>query len=289
MVIRNLKDGKDQHFPIGQIPAVEAARRRPPALIASRDLAISDDGKYAAFLAYPTAKEEKLLKKTKKPMQSRVIVVELATGKKTEFEKVRRFAFSGERVDDVGDAIATRRRPQALPPRRRLPGLLRDDKPTGSDLILYEMASGNEMNVGNVSDFSFDKKGNSLAWIIDAQDKIGNGVEVRDMATGMVMPLDSAKASYKGLSWTENGEALATMRGVEDKAWEGKLYTAGRFHESLQRQAFEKIVFDPSKDASFPKGMSMSPNRNAVWMADLSEMTFGIHELRPKKKGGREI
>jgi len=25
------------------------------------------------------------------------------------------------------------------------------------------------MNVGNVSDFSFDKKGNYLAWIIDAQ------------------------------------------------------------------------------------------------------------------------
>ena len=43
-------------------------------------------------------------------------------------------------------------------------------------------------------------------------------------------------------------------------------------------------MFDPSKDASFPKGMSVSPNRNPVWMADLSEVTFGIRELRPKKK-----
>jgi dipeptidyl aminopeptidase/acylaminoacyl peptidase len=31
--------------------------------------------------------------------------------------------------------------------------------------------------------------------------------------------------------------------------------------------------------------MSISPNRNASWMADLTEVTFGIHELRPKKKG----
>ena len=282
VVIRNLKDGKDQHFAIGQIPAVAAPAGGPPVMMGARDLAISDDGKYAAFLAYPTAKEEKLLKKTKKPVQSRVIVVELATGKKTEFEKVRRFAFSGERATMLAMLryAPAPAGPPAAPP---APGAPPDDKPTGSDLILYEMASGNEMNVGNVSDFSFDKKGNSLAWIIDAQDKIGNGVEVRDMASGMVMPLDSAKASYKGLTWTENGDALATVRGVEDKAWEDKVYTLVAFKKNST--GFEKTIFDPAKDASFPKGMSISPNRNAMWMADLSEVTFGIHELRPKKKG----
>src|ERR1700722_5314844 len=131
-------------------------------MIAARDLAISDDGKYAAFLAYPTAKEAKTLKKAKKPVQSRVILVELATGKKTEFEKVRRFAFSGER----GTMLAMHRYaptpagPAAPPPTPPAPGAPADDKPTGSDLILYEMATGNELNIGNVSDFSFDKKGN---------------------------------------------------------------------------------------------------------------------------------
>jgi dienelactone hydrolase len=284
VVIRNLRDGKDQHFPIGEIPPVAAPAGGPPQIMmAARDLAISDDGKYAAFLAYPSAKEAKTMKKTKKPIQSRVVVVELATGKKTEFEKVRRFSFSGERATMLAMLryAPTPAGPPAAPP---VPGAPpSDDKPTGSDLILYEMASGNEMNVGNVSDFSFDKKGNSLAWIIDAQDKIGNGVEVRDMASGMVMPLDSAKASYKGLTWTENGDALATVRGVEDKAWEDKVYTLVAFKKNST--GFDKTFFDPTKDESFPKGMSISPNRNAMWMADLSEVTFGIHELRPKKKG----
>ena len=223
VVIRNLKDGKEQHFPIGEIPRVDPPAGAPPAPIPpGRDLAISDDGKWAAFLAYPTAKESKTLKKAKKPVQSRVIVVELATGKKTEFEKVRRFAFSGERATILAmhRYAPTPAGPPAAPPAPGAPAA--DDKPTGSDLILYEMATGNEMNVGNVSDFSFDKKGNYLAWLIDAQDKIGNGIEVRDNATGAVMPLDSAKATYKGLSWTENGDGLATVRGVEDKAWEGK-------------------------------------------------------------------
>jgi dipeptidyl aminopeptidase/acylaminoacyl peptidase len=283
VVIRNLKDGKEQRFPIGEIPRVDAPAGPPGPMLMPRDLAISDDGKWAAFLAYPAAKEAKTLKKTKKPIQSRVIAVELASGKKIEFEKVRRFAFSGER----GTFLAMHRYaptpagPPAAPPAPGAPPA--DDKPTGSDLILYEMATGNEMNVGNVSDFSFDKKGNYLAWIIDAQDKIGNGVEVRDMATGAVMPLDNAKASYKGLSWTESGEGLATVRGVEDKAWEDKLYSVVAFKKTSS--GMEKVVYDPSKDSSFPKGMSVSPNRNAAWMADLSEVTFGIHEIRPKKKG----
>jgi dipeptidyl aminopeptidase/acylaminoacyl peptidase len=287
VVIRNLKDGKEQHFPVGEIPRVDPPAGAPPAFVApARDLAISDDGKFAAFLAYPTAKEAKVLKRAKKPVQSRVIVIELATGTKTEFEKVRRFAFSGERSTMLAMhryAASATAAAAGAPPAPGAPGASNDDKPTGTDLILYELASGNEMNVGNVSDFSFDKKGNYLAWIVDAQDKIGKGVEVRDTATGMVMPLDGAKATYKGLTWTENGEGLATMRGVEDKAWEEKLYSVVAFVRS--GGGFQKTVFDPTKDATFPKGMSISPNRNAAWMANLSEVTFGIHELRPKKKG----
>ena len=286
VVIRNLKDNKDQHFPIGELPRIEGPAGGPPMpMMAVRDLAISDDGKWAAFLAYPSAKEAKGLKKAKKPLQSRVIVVELATGKKTEFDKVRRFAFSGERAT----MLAMHRYsptpagpPVATPP---APGAPADDKPTGSDLILYEMATGNEMNVGNVSDFAFDKKGNWLAWTIDAQDKIGNGIELRNLATGTVMPLDNAKASYKGLTWTENGDGLASMRGVEDKGWEEKLYTMVAFRKSATAaNGIERVVFDPSKDSGFPKGMSVSPNRNPMWMADLSTVTFGIHELHAKKK-----
>ena len=232
VVIRNLKDNKDQHFPIGEMPRLEGPAGGPPQfMMAARDLAISDDGKWAAFLAYPTAKEAKSLKKAKKPLQSRVLVVELGTGKKTEFEKIRQFSFSGERAT----LLAMHRYPPtpagAPPPAPPATGAgaPADDKPSGSDLILYEMATGSEMNVGNVSDFAFDKKGDWLAWIIDAQDRIGNGIALRNLATGAVMPLDNAKASYKGLTWTENGAGLATMRGVEDKGWDEKLYTVVAF------------------------------------------------------------
>ena len=109
------------------------------------------------------------------------------------------------------------------------------------------------MNIGNVSDFSFDKKGDWLAWLIDAQDQEGNGIQVRNMETGAVIPLDSAKASYKGLDWTEKGDGLAALRGVEDKAWEDKLYSLVAFR-NFSAASPEKTVSIRRKTHRFRKG-----------------------------------
>jgi len=297
ILIRNVKDGKEQRFQIGELPRPDenaGGGGRGAVAAAPRDLAISDDSKWVAFLVYPSAKEARSLRKQRKPVQSKLTLVDLATGEKKEFDKTRRFAFSGQR----SAAIAIHRYPPtpATPP-APAPGAgaatpagrggaanpENEDRVQGSDLIVLDLASGVEMNVGNVSDFSFDKKGAWLAWLIDAQDKEGNGVAVRNMSSGAVLPLDSAKATYKGLTWTETGDGLATLRGVEDKAWEDKLYTLVAFR-NFSAPAPEKVVFDPSKEKSFPEGMTISPNRNPFWMQDLSAVTFGIHEMRAKPK-----
>ncbi len=280
VVVRSMKDGKETRYPIGEQPRPDFGFAGPPPP-PPRDLQISDDSKWVAFLVYPTMKEGKALKKQRKPAQSKLVLVDLATGNKKEFEKIRRFAFGGER----SAAIAMHRYAPtpATPPAPPAPGATpnSDDRPQGSDLIVYSLKTEDELNFGNVSEFAFDKKGNWLAWIVDAQDKAGNGIQAMNMESGMIRPLDSSKASYKSISWTEKGDGLATLRGVEDKAWEDKLYTLVAWRMSSP----EKIVFDPSKDSSFPKGMTISPNRNPFWMADLSQLAFGIHEMRPKKKG----
>ena len=40
------------------------------------------------------------------------------------------------------------------------------------------------MNIGNVSEFAFNKSGKLLAMVIDATDQAGNGILLRDMTTG---------------------------------------------------------------------------------------------------------
>src|SRR5580700_6493087 len=164
VVIRNLKSAKELRFPIGDpgasapAPAATPGPAAAPAAAGGADLSISFDSRWVAFHSYPTTEQAKRLKKDRKPIQTKVVLVELATGKKTEFEKVRRFAFSGE----GSTYLALQRYGPDAPPQPAAPAAPAGpaaDRPTGSDLLLYELATGNELNVGNVADFSFDKKG----------------------------------------------------------------------------------------------------------------------------------
>ena len=90
VVIRSLNDGKETRFPIGEQPRLEPLFGAPPPP-PPRDMQISEDSKWVAFLVYPAAKEAKALKKQHKPAQSKLMLVELATGNKREFDKIRQF------------------------------------------------------------------------------------------------------------------------------------------------------------------------------------------------------
>src|SRR5262249_14129432 len=150
--------------------------------------------------------------KQRKPAYSKTALVNLASGNKQEFDKVQRFAFAGE----TGGWIALHKYPapaQAAGP----------DKWNGTDLILHELATGNELNIGNVSEFAFNKKGQWLALAIDAQGQSGNGVQLRNMATSSTAVLDSGKAVYKSLAWTEKGDGLAVLKGVTHKDYNDPL------------------------------------------------------------------
>jgi dipeptidyl aminopeptidase/acylaminoacyl peptidase len=279
VVIRNIKDGKEQRFPAGDSVAASG----------QTGLAISDNSHWVAFNTSPGTKEAKAQKKAKKPIPVKVTLVELATGKKVEFEKIKKFAFSGE----ASTVLALHRSPAdpapgappAAPPAAGAAPA--NDKPTGTDLILYDLASGHEMLVGNVAEFAFDKRGDRLAWLVDAADKEGNGIELRELSSGATQVLDSAKAQYKSLTWTEKGDALAALRGVEDKGFEEKLYSLVAFRD-FGTSSPKKVEYDPKSDKSFPTGMSISGNRAPVWRDDMSAVLFGIQQLKPKKNAGKE-
>lgn len=292
IVVRATSGDKEYTFNAGEIPPVSGP---PPNAAQIRAmLAFSSDSKFAAFLTYPVRKEAEKLKKAKKPIQSSVKLVDLSTGKDTEYPKVRQFAFSGKSSASLamlrygpdapggsggagGGSAAT--------------GSGSSSKPKGADLIVRDLASGTDLTVGSVSEFTFTKAGDRLAWTIDAEDKIGNGISVRDMKTGSVAPIDSGKATYEKAAWNEEGDALAVLKGVEDKAYEDKLYAVIGVSgltdaASLASAATRKVIFDPAaaKDAAFPAGMTISANRAPTWSDDRAALFFGIVEARKKDK-----
>ena len=273
IVLRSTRTDKEMRFPIGELQRGGGGRPADAAARPSSTVAFSADSRSVAFLAYPPQKEAEKLKKQKKPIQSKLVLLIIATGEKTEHEKVRGFAFSGENPE----WIALQKYPPDAAGRGR---------PSGADLILQELATGNQINIGNVADFAFNKEGQWLAWTVDAQDKSGNGVQIRNMKTGAVMPLDSDQAVYRRLSWTRKGDALAVLKGKEDKKYENEPHSLVAFARLSETPPL-KVVHQPADDANFPAGMTISPNRSPEWAEALDGVFFGIHELvRKEEKEG---
>ena len=265
-----------------------------PAGAAFGQTAFSADSQWLAFTVVPANRPSA----TPPPMSAarrpspKVVLVKLATGDKSEFEGVRSFAFNG----DAATHLAMRKAPSEASagptspiPGPPFPGLLTGGipiGPTGTDLIVRELASGTELNLGNVADFAFNKSGVWLAMTIDAAGQLGNGVHLRDMKTGVLFPVDTGKATYQSLSWNEAGDAIALLKGVEDKSVEGKVYSVLGFTEI--GPATKKVVYDPKADATFPKGFGITANRSPAWTDDLGGLMFGISEQKKSEEPKKE-
>ena len=288
IVLKRVRAEKEWRFPAGEQPQAEAGGAGRGGAAAVSTLAFSDDGKWAAFTTYPTRAAAQRLKRQRRPVQSSVALVNLATGEKKEYPKIRRFAFSGESSTWIalhrfgpeapGGPGGAGAAGAAAGGRAGGPA---PDRPRGTDLILRDLATGAELNVGNVSEFSFRTDGRLLAFAIDAAEKAGNGVQVRDMSTGVVTAIDSGHASYERITWSENGDALAVLKGADDRAYRDKLYSVVGV-TSVATSAPKKVTFDPAADPAVPKGLTVSPNRAPQWTDDLQAIVFGLHEPRQK-------
>ena len=231
-------------------------------------ISFSDDSKWVAFNTYPTRTEAQRLRRQRRPVQGGVAIVNLATGQKKDYPKIRRFAFSGEAATWIGLS----RYPAQTTPGGGDEGGGRaggagggrgagpaaapggpSDRPRGTDLILHELATGNDLNVGNVADFSFSRDGKLLALTIDAQDKAGNGIQLRNMASGTVAVLDSGTAVYERIAWTEKGDALAVLKGTDDRSLRDRRYAVLGF-TGLEAGTPQKVTYDPACGQVVPRG-----------------------------------
>jgi dipeptidyl aminopeptidase/acylaminoacyl peptidase len=278
-------------FPVGEAPSMGSGAGGPGGGAApSASLGFSEDSKWVAFMVYPTRAEGQRLRRQRRPVQAKVQLLDLASGKDVTIDNVRRFAFAGER----GGWIALQKAPAssggpgagaatAPPASGGAPGGsagAASDRPKGVDLILRDLATGRDLNIGNVAEFAFDKSGRFLAAVIDAPDKAGNGVQLRDMESGVVSVLDSDKASYERLAWTRKGDGLSMLKGSDDKKYSDKVYAAIGFWGFGAAGVPQRAVYDPALDKGFPEGMSIAPTRGAAWTEDLSALVFGIRTLK---------
>jgi dipeptidyl aminopeptidase/acylaminoacyl peptidase len=279
VVLRSTRENKEHRFQIGEPPAPVGGP--PGAAAAGAPLVVAPNSKFVAFTVYPTAKEAKRLKAQRRPSYNKLALVNVATGEKKEFDKVRRFAFSGELAGWLAMQAYPAEGGAPAPAAPAPGGAPAAPRVEGTDLLLYNLTTGEMVNVGNVAEFAFDDSGEFLAYTIDARDRLGNGVQLRNMKTDVVRSLDSDRGLYRRLAWADSGPALAVLRGIPDSAAKDTVFTLVAF-SNVAKVAPSKSVVD-IKSSGMPNGMVISADRAPRWAEDFSAVYFGIREAKKKQ------
>jgi dienelactone hydrolase len=176
--------------------------------------AFAETGLWAAVEVQPGEDERRRLQRAGDPVRNDLVLVDLEAGTLHERPEVAGWEFS----PDGGYVFLRRYRPEGGDRR-------------GADLVVRELATGVEVNLGNVAEAVWHDLEPALAMVIDAEGMVGNGVRTWHAPSETLRTLASAEARFSDLTWREDAGDLAVLRAVADEdqgdtlraivAWQG--------------------------------------------------------------------
>ncbi|WDF68128.1 prolyl oligopeptidase family serine peptidase [Sphingobacterium oryzagri] len=230
----------------------------------------NEDGRYLAFLEAPDFKTIKSNEKAKKPSSKKLRVVSLKDTASTVFDKVQQFDFSKEN----GKWLAIRF--------ESAPGPKNEQAGKGNDLLLYNLDNKQKFNLGNVSDYAFNKSGEFIAYTVDATGKNGNGIFLLNLQTGLTSVIQNDDASFSKINWNKEGTAFSLLKSKENKDYKTPIYTLIGV-KNLQAKAPEVHSYSGLQAQQISAGYGISENTVPFWSKDLSTIFFGIAKIEKKE------
>ncbi len=149
----------------------------------------------------------------------------------------------------------------------------------GADVILHDLSAGRSQFLGSVGDIAFNKKGDLLAYTVDATLHEGNGLFVIDVPSGRTDVLDNDTRNYNRLSWNFEGTALAVLKGREVakmRERDNVLLVFSNLPAALANAEAAPAKLDPGTAAGFPKGFVISDRAALAWSDDNQRVFMGI-------------
>ena len=226
------------------------------------------------------------------PPPRRVDLRNLATGTVQPFEEIGSFIFSPDSTlmvlkrrpaEAAGGSGGGRGNAPAGENAGGRGGAAADaNAPRGTDAILLDLRTGRHQLLGSVGDIAFTKKGDLLAFTVDAAIKDGNGVFVYDVRRGRVTPLDNDARLYSRLAWSDSGTALAVLKGAEvekKREHDNVLLAFPDIAAAMNDDVPAKpVVLDAKKAEGFPKDWVISDRAPLAWSDDNTRVFFGMKE-----------
>jgi dipeptidyl aminopeptidase/acylaminoacyl peptidase len=163
----------------------------------------------------------------------------------------------------------------------------------GADAILHDLNTGHSLFLGSVNDAAFNRKGEFLAYTVDATVKDGNGLFIIDLKTGSTNVLDNAARSYNRLTWNDEGGAIAVLEGKDVPKMREKDNLLVVFPNVRAPEMAKPVTLDASA-AGFPHGFLVSERGAVTWSDDNKRVFFGMIPQTPapdttKKKSADSV
>ncbi|NGM74503.1 alpha/beta hydrolase family protein [Sphingobacterium sp. SGL-16] len=242
---------------------------------ATTPIFFNQNAQYFSFFENQKFSEIKANEKSRRPSSKKLKIVALKDTASVTFDKVQSFSFSNQ--DSKWVAIRFEgQNPGASP---AMGGATRPtDVPKGADLLLYNLITKKKYNLGNVSEYSFNKSGQYLAYIIDANGKNGNGIFLMDLNTGISNALHNDEANFSRISWNKEGTAFALLKSKTDKKYKDPVYTLLGI-KNLKAHNADVFTYSGLDENQITAGFGISQNANAYWSKDLKTIFFGVAKL----------
>jgi dipeptidyl aminopeptidase/acylaminoacyl peptidase len=298
VVVRNLATGSEWRHPRGSRPdpaaQQESTGEPPPGRrrgagqgTAGGQLSFTADSRAALFLIYPPKAEvEKAKKQRKRPEEmpkNSLGIMDLATGKVTVIERVRRF----QDPEDAGGFVACllepkpeERRPEdrrsetaGSPPAERRRRERR--KEYGSDLVLRRLADGADRVLADVADFAFSKDGKSLVFAVASKKEETNGVYLVEPGSAEApLSLLSGPGKYTRLTWDDDNRRMAFFSDRDDASASRPKFKLYLF----ERGATAALEAASSATSGLKAGMEPSERGGISFSRDGSKIFFGVSQ-----------
>jgi dipeptidyl aminopeptidase/acylaminoacyl peptidase len=166
----------------------------------------------------------------------------------------------------------------------------------GLDALLHDLGSGRTLFLGSVGEATFNRRGDLLAYSVEAVVKDGNGLFLVELPSGRTHVLDNDARTYSRISWTDDGAGIAALKAREVprmRERDNVLVVYPNVRAAMpgatpaRGAPLAKPVVLDTTAAGFPKGFVISDRAPLAWSDDNKRVFLGVIPRTPSPDTAR--